>query len=124
MLHTLLTNFATAPPGCSKPFLGLLPWYHYLPSDRFEGCDIKSFKVLGANSDIPFVLLAIVDDLLRIAGIVAVAFIIVGATQLIISQGNSDDTAKARGTVINALIGLIIALVAIAFVNYLGDRLG
>jgi hypothetical protein len=112
--------------SCQKghDFLGLIPWYHYLPADRFEGCDIKHFEVLGSNSDIPLVLLAVVDDLLRIAAIVAVAFVIVGSIQLITSQGNPEDTGKAQSTIVNALIGLAVAIIAAAFVSFLGHKLG
>jgi hypothetical protein len=109
-------------------FFGLRPWYHYInDSTHFNGCDIKKFTFLpgaGQDSDIPLVLLAVIDDLLRIAGIVAVGFVIYGAIKLIASQGSSESTAKARGTIINALVGMAIAIVAVAFVSYLGSRLG
>lgn len=124
---SLLTNFA-APADCSHTFFGLRPWYHYLPDSRFNGCDIKSFNIFpggnGQPSDVPLVLLAVIDDLLRLAGIVAVAFIIVGAIQMIISQGNPEDRGKAQSTIINALIGLAVAIVAASFVSFIGNRLG
>lgn len=124
----LLSLFASRADDCSKgDFLGLRPWYHYLSDDRFEGCDIKNFRFFpdgDLKSDVPLVLLAVVDDLLRIAGIVAVGFVLVGAIQLITSQGSPDDTNKAQSTIINALIGLAVAIVAATFVAYLGNRLG
>ena len=114
--------------ACNKTeFLGLRPWYYYLPKERFEGCNVKDFILLpGADdkSDIPLILLAIVDDLLRIAALVAIGFVILGAFRLIASQGNPEDAAKAQSTIINALIGLAIAIVAAAFVSFLGSRLG
>jgi hypothetical protein len=111
---------------CQKghDFLGLLPWYHYLSPDRFDGCEIRRFQVSGANSDIPLVLLAVVDDLLRIGALVAIGFVIAGAIQLITSQGNPEDTGKAQNTIINALVGLVVAIVAAAFVSFLGNKLG
>jgi hypothetical protein len=105
-------------------FLGLVPWYHYLPDSKFQGCDIKNFTVLGGKSDLPLVLLAVVDDLLRIAGLVAIAFVIVGAVRYVTSQGNPDDAAKAQSTIINALIGLAVAMISVAIVSFLGARLG
>jgi hypothetical protein len=125
MINSLLTFFA-ATPECTKTgaFLGLRPWYYYInDSDHFQGCDVTNFKLLGSGSDVPLVLLAIVDDMLRIAGLVAVVFVIVGAIRFMTSQGNSDEAAQARGTIINALVGLVIALVAIAFVSFIGKRL-
>jgi hypothetical protein len=107
-------------------FFGLLPWYYYLPSSDLDAptCSIRNFNFLGSHSDLPLVLLAIVDDLLRIAGLVAIAFVIVGAIRYTTSQGNPDDTAKAQSTIINALIGLAFATVAVGIVSFLGAKLG
>ena len=118
MILQQLSLFAA---NCEQPFFGLVPWYHYLYVDPAH-CEIKNFNFLGG--DIPLVLLAVVDDLLRIAGIVAVGFVVYGAIQYIASQGSPDATAKAQSTVLNALIGLAIAIAAIAFVSFLGDKLG
>ena len=117
--------------SCPKStFFGLVPWYQYLRLD--DKCNIASFQFLpsadasGKNiqSDIPLVLLAIVDDLLRIAGLLAVGFVIYGGIQYITSQGNPDGTAKAQSTVLNALIGLAVALIAVAGVSFVGRALG
>jgi len=136
---------ATAKSECEKTaFLGLAPWYQYLTvvkvksQNGAQGFTCKvCFSVFaesngdpdctGANankSGLLLVGLAIVDDLLRIAGLVAVGYIIYAAINFITSQGNPEDAAKARGTAINALIGLVIALVAIAFVSFAGAKLG
>jgi Type IV secretion system pilin len=112
---------------CSKgDFFGLLPWYYYLPSSDLDAstCSIREFHILGANADLPLVLLAVVDDLLRIAGLVAIGFVIVGAIRYTTSQGNAEDAAKAQSTVINALIGLALATVAVGIVSFLGAKLG
>jgi len=112
--------------GGNNTFFGLIPWYYYLPNTDLDQstCSIRSFHFFGSPPDLPLVLLAVVDDLLRIAGIVAVAFVIVGAIRYITSQGNPDDAAKAQSTIINALIGVALATVAIGIVNYLGGHLG
>jgi hypothetical protein len=130
ILSYLPPFFADAASCSAKnPFFGLKPWYNYLPDDRFTGsCDVVHFRILpgsgaGEASDIPLVLLAVVDDLLRIAAVVAVAFVIVGAIQMTISQGNPEQTARAQSTLINALIGLAISIVAVGFVAFLGAQL-
>jgi hypothetical protein len=124
--------YILATDTCDKSgsFLGLIPWYHYLPNPSLQAngdCSIRTFNFLstsGHPSDIPLVLLAVVDDLLRIAGLVAVGFIIYGAFQYVGSQGNPEHTSKAQGTIINALIGLVIAIASVAFVGFLGNKLG
>lgn len=105
-------------------FLGLRPWWYYL--DVTYPCDIKKFTILpssGNPSDLPLVALALVDDLLRISALVAIAFIIVGSVRMITSSGNPEQTASAQSTVINALIGLAIAIVSVAFVGFVGRQL-
>lgn len=125
---------------CPKPsFFGLVPWYQYLTLTRSKPdnnkpdsknnteCLISTFQVLpngSIKSDIPLVLLAIVDDLLRIAGLVAVGYVLYGGIMFITSQGSPDGTAKAQSTVTNALIGLAIALIAVAAVSFIGNKLG
>lgn len=117
---------ATTSPCQAQSFFGLVPWYKYLQLDPAT-CDVKDFHLLpgaGQHSDVLLVGLAIVDDLLRIAGLIAVGFVIYAAISFITSQGNPEDAARARGTVINALVGLVIALVAVVFVQFIGTKLG
>lgn len=131
---------------CSKGFFGLVPWWKYIQKEftytdpkltKFNNnsrCEIKCFNVFPKSqsnpnecgqygSDIPYVLLAIVDNLLRIAGMVAVVFVIIGSIRYITSQGNPEDTASAQSTVINALIGMAIAIVAVALVSFIGNKI-
>lgn len=125
MFPALFTQFAAECSTRGLGFLGLKPWYAYInDSDHFKGCDIKQFTLLPPHSDVPLVLLAVVDDLLRIAGLVAVGFVIVGAIKYITSQGQPEDTANAQSTIINALLGLVVSIVAVAFVSFLGSKLG
>lgn len=126
MLHSFFTFFAAPSGQCNGfDFLGLRPWYHYInDAAHFNHCEIKKFKFLPPGSDVPLVLLAIVDDLLRVAALVAIAYVIVGAIKYITSQGNPEASAQAQSTVINALIGLAIAMIAIVFVSFIGGTLG
>jgi hypothetical protein len=129
---------------CKKNFFGLVPWYKYIDQEftntitapaasLYDGCAIKCFNLFTKtvpnecgrkSSDIPAVLLAVIDDLLRVAGMLAIAFVIVGAFKYVTSEGKPDDTAQAQSTIVNALMGLAMALIAIAFVSYIGNRLG
>jgi hypothetical protein len=136
--------------GCKQDFFGLEPWYQYIgveltPSGTqassnspYESCEFKCFNIFdtGPNvgeppntcgqtkSDIPLILLAVIDDLLRIAALCAVAFIIYGAFEYVGSQGNSEVTARAQSMVVNALIGLTISTIAVVVVNFIGNNLG
>lgn len=134
----LLQTFA-ATASCGKPtFLFLVPWYQYLTlkvNPNTNNCTITDFdaqgsgvgaqdNVLGLHSPFLRIGLAVLDDLLRIAALVAVGYIIAGGITLITSQGSADGAKKGRETIINALIGLTTAIIAASIVSFIGNRLG
>jgi len=114
---------------CSSSFLGLKPWFAYLPPDKFDRdgktCSVTNFEFLPKTgmSDLVPVALAIADDLLRIAGLVAVAFVMVGGIKYVTSQGEPDATKQAKDTIINAIIGLLVAMIAVTIVTFIGRSL-
>lgn len=57
------------------------------------------------------------------AGLVAVAYLIIGGYQYITSQGNPDATATAKSTIINAIIGLIVILASYLIIRFALDQL-
>jgi hypothetical protein len=122
---TTLSPFVTHFACGGGSFFGLVPWYQYLTLDGT--CNVSGgFQVLPESgvSDLLLVALAIVDDLLRIAGLVAVGYIIYGGIMYTMSQGSPDQTGKAQNTIINALIGLVIATLSVAIVTFVGNRIG
>ncbi len=116
----------------SGGFLGFPTWYEYLeigpkgddpcaiigPSTQVGGKDEFSFQLA-----LPRIALALVDIMLRVAGMVAVGYTIFGGFKYMTSQGEPDATKKAQGTVTNALIGLAIAMLATAIVGFVGGKL-
>jgi hypothetical protein len=132
MLTILTTPIQTFADACGKPtFLGVLkPWYQYmtLAPDKTTGvCQVTNFdnpdQVLGAQSPFLLIGLAVVDDLIRIAALVAVGYVIYGGIQYVTSQGSPDATSKAQQTIINALIGVVLAILAAAIVAFIGGKL-
>ncbi len=109
-----------AASSCQKgSFLGLPTWYEYL---EFDGdCNIAEGQSLEVMA--PRVGLAVVEILLRISGMVAVGYIIYGGFRYMLSQGEPDATKKAKGTILNALIGMIIAITATFAVTLVGNIL-
>ncbi len=124
ILANLFSNVAYGTGACAdKLFLGLVPWYHYLHVQMEKGvCTVTDFTVLGGHSSFLLVALALIDDMLRVAGLLAVAFMIFAGIQFIMSNGDPQAAAKARTGAFNALIGLAIAMVSISFVAYLGNQ--
>lgn len=140
MILTPLINTFAVSCNANATFFGLVPWYHFLTlasTNVLDGaghtvyttCAITNFnttgaKVLGAQSPFLLITLAILDDLVRVAGLVAVGFIIFGGIQYTTSQGSPDATKKAQQTIINALIGVVIAVLASGIVEFIGNKLG
>ena len=58
-----------------------------------------------------------------IAGIVSIIFLIVGGIQYIISSGNSERLKGAKNTVLYALVGLVISIMAYGIVTFVVDSL-
>lgn len=115
----MLTIFA-AP--CPAKGLTLLPtWYKYLEGKVEDGRCVPQINQLA---DFGLILLAVVDILLRIGALVAVGYVIWGGFQYIMSQGESDRVKSGRETIINALTGLVIAMVATGVVALIGGKLG
>jgi hypothetical protein len=118
MINTILTTFAA---GCRNHGIPILPtWYEYIEGTETEnGCDLT----FVFPNDLPAVALAIVEILLRIGTIAAVAFVIYGGFLYMTSQGEPDKAAAARRTIINAVAGLVITLLATGIVAFIGGQL-
>lgn len=116
MLLQVLSNFAAA---CQPKAAGIIPtWYKYLPgeTDDTGRCTVK----FSIENDFPKILLVGFEIVMFIGGVAAVVMILYGGFQYLIAQGNPDNSRKARSTIINALIGLVISLSAVAVVNLIG----
>ena len=131
-----MNGIASAACGQDKKFFGLPTWYKYLEFD--QNCEIKikerivtydsKGKVKKVNDQINFktiwlILFAVVEIILRLAGFLAFVFVLVGGFKYVLSQGNPEKTANALQTIKNALIGVIIAIVASQLVSFLVGRL-
>jgi len=61
---------------------------------------------------------AAINVVLGVLGVVAVVMIILGGIQYVTSQGDAAKAAKARNTILFSIVGLVIALLAFAIVNF------
>lgn len=107
--------------ACQKgDFFFLPPWWKYLTPPAPPDCSI-AFNFPG---DIWLVGLAILEILLRLAGMIAVAMIIIAGVKYMTALGNVEKTTSARRSIVNALIGLAITLVATGLVAFIGNKIG
>ncbi|MBP9827258.1 hypothetical protein KBC99_02140 [Candidatus Saccharibacteria bacterium] len=59
-----------------------------------------------------------VNTMLFVLGIASVIVIIVAGYQYVFSAGNPQSTARAKDTILYAVIGLVVAILAYAIVNF------
>ncbi len=133
MFNSILTTFqqfaVACKPGAGGNFLGFPTWYKYLPSEIISGKCTPKIDLLHDPGQIAGILFAFIEILLRVAALVAIGFVISGGVQYMMSQGDntpssgqSGKTARARGTIINAIVGLAIAVSASVLVTFLAGR--
>lgn len=74
---------------------------------------------MGTSSrELPEAILSLVNGFLVLAGIVAAIILIYGGVQYVISRGDDQATAKAKNTILYAVVGLIVIGLAAAIVNF------
>lgn len=60
----------------------------------------------------------VINTLLYIIGIISVIMVIIGGFMYSVSSGDSANVTKAKNTIVYALVGLVIAFLAYAMVNW------
>jgi len=66
----------------------------------------------------------IINALLVLAAIAAIVFVIIGGVRYITAQGDEDAVAQAKNTVIYAIIGIIVIILAAVIVNFFVSQVG
>jgi hypothetical protein len=115
---TALTIAAPQPAmaACATERLLTFPaWYRGIADDN---CEIKSPNdVGGLPTFVWIIVLNIIEIMLQLTGYIAVAYIITGGFKYITSTGTADDIVKARKTILNAVVGLILSIFSVAIVS-------
>lgn len=78
-------------------------------TDSFFGC--------AANAGVICILQNILSFILAIAFIIAVIFLVIGGFRYIVSQGNEEGVEKAKGTITNAIIGIVVIVLAYVIIQ-------
>ncbi len=115
-------DICTLPDATKHPFFFFPHWWEYLKGtvDNLGNC-VPDFHFPG---DTWAVGLAIIDMLLRLAGLVAIISIIIAGVSYITAAGTVEKTASARRRIYNSLIGLALVLIASGAVAFIGNTLG
>jgi hypothetical protein len=94
-------------------FLGLENWDACLEKDD-KG--IPQFKDLN---DLWKIAIVLIQDLIKIAGYLAVGYFVWGGYKYVKSQGEPGELTQARTIITNSLLGLFIVLISIAVVQFI-----
>lgn len=91
-----------------------------LSSSQSAACQDKSSEnpVFGENG----VVTRVVSILSMVVGVLSVIMIVIGGLRYVLSAGDSNNTGAAKNTILYAVIGLVIALLAQAIVVFVISR--
>lgn len=81
--------------------------------DSMSSCGMEEGNTLMSTLQI------IINVIIGVVGFVAVVVIILGGVQYTTSAGASDKVKKAKDTIMYGIIGLVVALLAYAIVNFI-----
>lgn len=98
----------------------------FAPFPSFANCSDPQGKAIDAvsggsacnNADLPGKVGGIIDTLFLVAGSIAVIIMIVGGIRYITSTGNATRIQQAKDTILYAIVGLIVVIVARAIVGF------
>jgi hypothetical protein len=112
---------ATTHAACNTRFLTFPTWYNGLTDGN---CQINSpEKEGGIQKFILKIALNFLDIMFQAVAYITVGYILWGGFKYVTSFGESSDIVLARQRILNAIIGLVIAMVAAGIVNYVGSIL-
>ena len=114
----------TSSAACSDgKIMTLKPWYDGL----LDGdCNVKSpgDNTYSQANFIWKIVLNIIEDLLQVVGYATTGYIMYGGFLIMTSNGSSDKVAHGRKTIMNAAIGLVVALSSVAVVSFISSNIG
>ncbi|MDR2063573.1 MAG: pilin [Candidatus Nomurabacteria bacterium] len=77
----------------------------------------------GMSGDLMGTVTAIINTVLIVIGLISVAFLIYGGVQYTTSAGQAEKVKNAKNTIMYAIIGLVVAILAFAIVNFVLGRI-
>lgn len=87
-------------------------------ADTYAQCNLPNKDESGKETNLFQTIQTIINWILAVLGLVAVIMVIIGGFTYMTSQGDPGKTKKAKDTILYGIIGLIIALLAFAIVNF------
>ncbi len=87
-------------------------------------CGDSNTQICTANTNLlGGILKNVINVMLYLAGAIAVIMVVVGGIRYITSDGDPGAASKAKNTIIYALVGIVVASMSYAIVNFVIDRI-
>lgn len=83
-----------------------------------EGCVDSVQPPTAATGSLSDNIKNIINAMLLVIGIVAVVMLIIGGFRYVVSNGNEKNVTAAKDTILYAIIGIVVALLSFAIVNF------
>lgn len=114
-----MKKIAKIASGAAVALSGL--YWSVMPAFAINLCPANSglnnIPGCGGPTNVETIIVFAINVLLFVALVIALIFLIIGGIRWIVSGGDKEGTAKAKGTVTSALIGLVVVLLAWVLIN-------
>ena len=102
---------------------------HAAPIDVFQACSGSDSQVCKNQSDQKLfgpnsIWTKIVNTIIFLTGSIATIMIVVGGLRYVMSGGDSAAVNGAKNTILYAIVGIVVAVMAYAIVNFVLTRIG
>ena len=122
-----MTLFTSHPVKCSG---GTVVWnkQKYAIYGKTTGSCAKAGQIVSdptnfCHTNLNSTVNAIINTIIFIIGMLAVVMIIIGGVNYAMSQGDPGKVKKAKDTILYGIIGLVVALLAFAIVQFILNSL-
>jgi hypothetical protein len=94
--------------------------------DNFPACNGVTDSLVCKNSTTTAqpIIKTVINTLVFLVGIVSVIVMIIGGIMYTVSAGNAGTVTKAKSTIVYALVGMVVAFLAYAIVNWVMKNFG
>ncbi|MCQ2571070.1 MAG: pilin, partial [Candidatus Saccharibacteria bacterium] len=100
------------------PMVGGTQFYGKTTADCAQASTIVSNPEGCTGDDMNDIISKIINAIIFVIGIVAVIMIVLGGISYATSQGDPSKVKKGKDTILYGIIGLVVALLAFAIVNF------
>lgn len=106
--------------NCDKMLLGMKPWYAGLTDSN---CNIKTPEKDGLSNFVWTIVTNVLYDMFVVIGYLAIGFIMFGGYTYLLARGDPGRIEKAKKTLVAAVSGLVISLLASVIVSFIADNI-